>query len=212
MPINVQKQSPGVIGIHCPLFPPDPSNTFPLQSYVHFSEDNTRSSTHLKLMHSLCKSTLHVTCISTNFHGSGTINLFLTIRNQVLEAFWSHFESHFLSTNPCTFHYNYLPMFCVCLFINYSNTLLVFHQYKSQSLYACPFLLFLSLSSCIYCEAKGEKKKKVWYNEVQQACCCHKLQQDWLGDARLDQANWLLYWTSLLQACLFFKGSAVGVS
>ena len=147
--------------IMCCLYTPDPSNTFPLQSYVHFSEGNTRSSTPLKLMHSLCKSTLHVTCISTNFHGSGTINLFLTIRNQVLEAFWSHFESHFLSTNPCTFHYNYLPMFCVCLFINYSNTLLVFHQYKSQSLYACPFLLFLSLSSCIYCEAKGEKKKKV---------------------------------------------------
>ena len=41
--------------IRC-LKTPDPSNTFPLQSFLHFSEVNTRSSTHLKLMHSLCKS------------------------------------------------------------------------------------------------------------------------------------------------------------
>ena len=109
--------------IRC-LKTPDPSNTFPMQSYVHFSEVNTRSSTHLKLMHSLCKSNithhLYFNRLPRLWNSLPPINLdhsILTIRNQVLEAFWSHSESHFLSTNPCTFHYNICPC-SVCLLIN----------------------------------------------------------------------------------------------
>ena len=81
--------------------------------YVHFSEVNAQSSTHLKLMHSLCNSNitrhLYFNRLPRLWNSLPPVNLdhsILTIRNQVLEAFWSHFESHFL------------PMFSVRLLIN----------------------------------------------------------------------------------------------
>ena len=139
---------------------PDASNTFPLQSYVHFSEGNTRSSTHLMLKHSLSKSNvtghLYFNRLPRLWNSLPPINLdhFIpTIRNQLLQVFWTHFESQFLSTNPCSFHYCCPCAKCVCSSIvtnfstNYrtSSFLLVFHQYMLVSMYACHFSLFFFL-------------------------------------------------------------------
>ena len=80
--------------------------------FVYFCKGNTRSSTHLKLKHSLSKtnatSHLYFNRLPQLWNSLPPINpkhSIPTIKNQFLQVFWSHFTSHFLSTNPCSFHY-----------------------------------------------------------------------------------------------------------
>ena len=109
---------------------PDTSNTFLLQTYIHFCEGNTRSLTHLKLRHSLSKSNatshLYFNRLPRLWNSLPSINFdhsIPTIKNQLLQVFWSHFTSHFQSTNPCSLHYCCPCAKCVPLSVvtNYSS-------------------------------------------------------------------------------------------
>ena len=97
--------------IRC-LKDPDDSHSLSIFSYVHFSEGSTRSSTHLKLKHSLSKSNttghFYFNRLPQLWNSLPPINLGLSIstkKNDLLRVFWTHFSSHFNSSIPCSFHY-----------------------------------------------------------------------------------------------------------
>ena len=90
----------------------NPSNTFSIQSFVHFSDANTRSSFHLKLKHSYSKSNtsrhFYFNRLPRLWNSLPPVNpklSFHTIRKKVLKVFWSRFSSHFVNSDPCSFHY-----------------------------------------------------------------------------------------------------------
>ena len=93
-----------------------PSSNFNILDFVSFSSAPTRSSTFNKLCH-----TKSSTNMSSNFYFNRLprlwnslppIDLTLsssTIKSKITKFFWYHFNEHFRSDNPCTFHF-----FCPC--------------------------------------------------------------------------------------------------
>ena len=80
-----------------------------IHSYINSS---TRSTTHLKLKHSLVKSNtighFYFNRLPRLWNSLPTFNLDLpisTIKKKLLRFFWDHFNTHFQCNNPCTFHY-----------------------------------------------------------------------------------------------------------
>ena len=91
---------------------PDLTQAFPIKSYVIFSDNKTRSATHLKLRHSISK--LNVTGhfyfnrLPRLWNSLPPLNLNLSLhslKKQIWKFFWCHFLLHFQSNNPCTFHF-----------------------------------------------------------------------------------------------------------
>ena len=83
-----------------------------IHSYITFPNSSTRSTTHLKLKHSLVKSNtidhFYFNRLPRLWNSLPTFNLDLpisTIKKKLLRFFWDHFNTHFQCNNPCTFHY-----------------------------------------------------------------------------------------------------------
>ena len=85
---------------------------FPILTFIQFSDSNTRSSSHSKLKHSLSKKNLEGhfffnrlprlwnSLPPLNFHLSNSV-----IKSHLHSIFWSKFQSNFVGSNPCSFHY-----------------------------------------------------------------------------------------------------------
>lgn len=91
---------------------PDPSDAFSIHHFVQFSDSNTRSSSHCKLKHRLCKSNteshLYFNRLPRLWNSLPPMNLDLSvssIKAHLHTIFWSKFVSHFTSSNPCSFHF-----------------------------------------------------------------------------------------------------------
>ena len=88
------------------------NNAFSIRSYVSFSNSNTRSTTHLKLKHSLSK-----THVAGHFYTNRLPRLWNslpplnpdlslhTIKKNIWQFFWSKFENNFQNNVPCSFHF-----------------------------------------------------------------------------------------------------------
>ena len=89
-----------------------PSDNFDPLSYVSFVSNNTRSSSSGKLVHKFSK-----TSFSRHFYFNRVVRLWnslpridlslsvISIKNIIIEEFWSHFYTHFISDLPCTYHF-----------------------------------------------------------------------------------------------------------
>ena len=115
--------------IRCLKTPADTITSFLLHSYVHFSSANTRSTTYLKLKHSLSKTNIirhfHFNRLPRLWNSLPPINLdhpMPIIRRTLHGLLWSHLGSYFLSSDPCSFHYCCLCATCVCSSININYT------------------------------------------------------------------------------------------
>ena len=109
--------------IRC-LKDPDTTQEFSIHSFVQFSDRNTRSSSHLKLKHSLSKSTteahLFFNRLPRLWNSLPPINIDLsisTIKAHLHRLFWMKFQSHFVSSNPCSYHYQCPCPKCVSMSI-----------------------------------------------------------------------------------------------
>lgn len=101
----------------------NPSTSFNILNYVSFTSSTTRSATHHKLHHTLSSSTQ-----TSNFYFNRLPRLWnslppidLTtsthsIRAALIDHLWTHFDSHFDSTNSCTFHFHCPCTKCVTSF------------------------------------------------------------------------------------------------
>ena len=91
----------------------NPSSHFNILDFITFNISNTRSSSYLKLRHSVCKSNIqgHV-----YFHRIPRLWISLPqidtslSRAQLRHHFWNHFIANFNSNNLCSCHY-----LCPCL-------------------------------------------------------------------------------------------------
>ena len=84
--------------------------------YVSFSNSNTRSTTHLKLKHSLSKTHadghFYFNRLPRLWNSLPPLNLNLslhTIKKNLWQLFWTNFEHTFQSNMPCSFH-----LICPC--------------------------------------------------------------------------------------------------
>ena len=116
--------------IRC-LKEPGESNSFSIQSYINFSNSNTRSTTHHKLNHSLSKSHtsghFYFHRLPRLWNSLPPLDLELslpTLKKILWKFFWSQFQLKFQSDNPCSFHLSCPCSKCVqCYFsVNYTGT------------------------------------------------------------------------------------------
>ena len=98
----------------------NPSSHFNILDFITFNISNTRSSSYLKLRHSVCKSNNITFQGHFYFHRIPRlrnllpqIDTSLSIRSigaQLRHHFWNHFIANFNSNNLCSYHY-----LCPCL-------------------------------------------------------------------------------------------------
>ena len=136
--------------IRC-LKDPDTTQEFSIHSFVQFSDRNTRSSSHLKLKHSLSKSTteahLFFNRLPRLWNSLPPINLELsisTIKAHLHRLFWTKFQSYFDSSNPCSYHYQCPCPKCVSMSI--------VHSFSSSQLQdtRCTCLVLLQYILCFF--------------------------------------------------------------
>ena len=90
----------------------DKNNAFSIQSYVSFSNTNTRSTTHLKLKHTFSKTHaaghFYFNRLSRLWNSLPPVNMDLSlhsIKKYPWQLFWSKFKHTFQSNKPCSFHF-----------------------------------------------------------------------------------------------------------
>ena len=95
----------------------EPSHRFNIEDYIQFNISNTRSSSYLKLRHSIPKSNLQghffFNRLPRLWNSLPLLDISLSIpsiRAKLRNHFWNHFIAHFDSNNACTYHY-----LCPCL-------------------------------------------------------------------------------------------------
>ena len=96
--------------IRC-LKEPDEFNAFSIKSYINFSNSNTRSTTHLKLKHSLSKSFsaghFYFNRLPRLWNSLPPLDLdqsLQSLKKYLWTFLWSQFELKFKSDIPCSFH------------------------------------------------------------------------------------------------------------
>ena len=94
-----------------------PSGHFNIADFISFNNSNTRSSSYLKLHHSVSKSNIHSHFyfhrIPRQWNSLPLIDTSLsipTIRARLRQHFWTHFIANFDCHNLCSYHY-----LCPCL-------------------------------------------------------------------------------------------------
>ena len=90
----------------------NPSSHFNILDFITFNISNTRSSSYLKLRHSVCKSNIqghfYFHRIPRLWNSLPQIDTSLSIRSiraQLRHHFWNHFIANFNSNNLCSYHY-----------------------------------------------------------------------------------------------------------
>ena len=90
----------------------DVNTAFSIQSYVSFSNSNTRSATHLKLKHSLSKTHaaghFYFNRLPRLWNSLPPVNMDLSlhsIKKYLWQLFWTKFKHTFQSDKPCSFHF-----------------------------------------------------------------------------------------------------------
>lgn len=93
----------------------DPASHFNINDYISFSNHNTRSSYHLKLMHTKLTNTatnsfrnFYFNRIPRIWNSLPPINIdssISTIKSGITKFLWEHFDSNFDPSNTCTFHF-----------------------------------------------------------------------------------------------------------
>ena len=98
-----------------------PCVSFPLSSFVTFSSNSTRSSTHLKLQHTWSRSNsishFYFNRLPRLWNSLPAIDLELSIpaiKKKVQLFLWDHFICSFESNNPCSFHFKCPCTKCLC--------------------------------------------------------------------------------------------------
>ena len=104
-----------------------PADHFNINDFVSFSDSITRSTSHHKLLHSKVSTNysrhFYFHLISRLWKSLPPINLdasLFTIKSNLVKLLWAHFDSHFDSNNPCSFHY-----LCPCNSCHYSSNFTV---------------------------------------------------------------------------------------
>ena len=89
-----------------------PSHHFNIEDYIQFNISNTRSSSYLKLRHSISQNNLQghffFNRLPRLWNSLPLLDISLSIpsiRTKLREHFWNHFIAHFDSNNVCTYHY-----------------------------------------------------------------------------------------------------------
>ena len=95
----------------------NPSSHFNILDFITFNISNTRSSSYLKLRHSVCKSNIqghfYFHRIPRLWNSLPQVDTSLSIRSiraQLRHHFWNHFIANSNSNNLCSYHY-----LCPCL-------------------------------------------------------------------------------------------------
>ena len=90
----------------------NPSRNFNILHYLHFTKGNTRSSSHSKLVHSSIPtntgSHFYFIRFPRLWNSLPPLDLTLpanTLKNTIINFFWSNFSDNFDSSNPCSYHY-----------------------------------------------------------------------------------------------------------
>ena len=90
----------------------EPSHHFNIEDYIQFNVSNTRSSSYLKLRHSISQNNLQghffFNRLPRLWNSLPLLDISLSIpaiRTKLREHFWNHFIVHFDSNNVCTYHY-----------------------------------------------------------------------------------------------------------
>ena len=94
-----------------------PSSHFNIADFISFNVSNTRSSSYLKLHHSVCKTNIqghfYFHRIPRLWNSLSLLDTSLSIpsiRARLRQHFWNHFVTNFDPNNLCSYHY-----LCPCL-------------------------------------------------------------------------------------------------
>ena len=89
-----------------------PADHFNIKHFVSFSQSNTRSSTHNKLIHTkspnISSRHFYFNRLPRLWNSLPPIDLdssLNSIKSTLIVYFWSHFNTYFDSENPCTYHF-----------------------------------------------------------------------------------------------------------
>ena len=95
----------------------EPSHHFNIEDYIQFNVSNSRSSSYLKLRHSISQNNLQghffFNRLPRLWNSLPLLDISLSIpsiHTKLREHFWNHFIAHFNSNNVCTYHY-----LCPCI-------------------------------------------------------------------------------------------------
>ena len=110
---------------------PEESDAFPLTSFITFCSSSTRSSSNLRLRHSLSRTNkighFYFNRLPRIWNSLPPINLNQSIpslKKFITAFFWNHFICQFNPEKPCTYHFLCPCAKCLCNPIKYSSSCL----------------------------------------------------------------------------------------
>ena len=113
----------------------NPSRSFNILHYLHFTKGNTRSKSYSKLVHSSTPtntgSQFYFIRFPRLWNSIPPLDLTLsvnTLKNTIINLFWSNFSANFDSSNPCSYHY-----LCPCSKYSSTPSPPIFHDCKTMN-------------------------------------------------------------------------------